>query len=131
MSAKNDLKWFRRLMEERNLRYQSEIESGKEAIRVALTALNERVANLNELRGIVTDQSKNLITRNEVVSQITNLSEGLTKVEKALSESTGAASQSKESKARLNWIVGAIIGGIGLLIAAGTFGVAILPKLLK
>jgi hypothetical protein len=128
---KQELKFFRKLMDERDRRYQSEIESGKEAVRVALTALNERVANLNELRGIVTDQSKNLITRNEVMTMIDNLTSSLAKVETTAAQYTGASAQSDKSKARLNWVVGAIIGGIGLLIAAATFAIALLPKLLR
>jgi hypothetical protein len=98
----------------------SELREGdREAVRVALESLKERLALLNELRSIVADQSQEFARAKEVDGKFEAVRKDVTAIEKLVDEmritSEGRHIGSKESRL---FIIGVVTLVTGLIIAA-------------
>ncbi len=122
VKLQSDLQALRDVLTERDIRYtqralaqdiavSTALASSKEAVTKAETATEERLKVLNELRGVVVDQSRDFSRKSEISLLISAL-------EKRIDVTTDLVRAQEARGGGVKDAIGWIVGAVGLVLAA-------------
>ena len=87
----------------------------EKATDTATTQLNNRLEGMNEFRSALKDQTAQMVTRSEMVTQMARIDAVLDDLKKYRDQSAGAASQQSVIIAYILAVIGLVTGVLGLL----------------
>jgi hypothetical protein len=115
-------------IKQNDVRYEQRFNSQEKAVTIALDEIKAHFAEMNEFRGTLTDQATEFARRTEVLSMWNGMNERLKNVETFKDSSLGAHSGVEEKRKQSNWLIGATVTAIGVIVAASGIIIAVILR---